>query len=99
MFFMVLLFLFILFTGILGGYHMYLLISGQTTWEHSSRMAVTYLRPYKIGILPFYMGMQENLRQAFCNRGVPIEWELLDPIELTEKQGFNWCENEYWSCC
>ena len=57
MFFMVLCFLFILFTGILGGYHLYLLVSGQTTWEHSSRMSVTYLRPYKIGILPFYMGI------------------------------------------
>jgi palmitoyltransferase len=97
--FMVLLFLFILFTGILGGYHLYLLISGQTTWEHSSRLNVTYLRPYKTGILPFYEGMQENLRHAFCNGGLVKEWELLDPIELKEKQGFNWCENEYWSCC
>ena len=62
MFFMVMLFLFILFTGILGGYHAYLILSGQTTWEHSSRMNITYLRPYKTGILPFYLGFKEHIR-------------------------------------
>lgn len=97
--FWTLLFLFILFTGILGGYHAYLLISGQTTWEHASRMNVTYLRPYKSGILPFYEGMFGNLKSAFCHGGQVREWDLLDPKELLEKQGFNWCENEYWSCC
>jgi palmitoyltransferase len=96
--FMVLCFLFILFTGILGGYHMYLLVSGQTTWEHSSRNSVTYLRPYKTGILPFYEGLYENIRHAFQPKE-PKDWELLEPSDLLEKQGFNWCENEYWSCC
>jgi hypothetical protein len=48
-FFMVLSFLFVIFTGILTGYHTYLILSGQTTWEHSSRMRITYLLPYKPG--------------------------------------------------
>jgi palmitoyltransferase len=49
LFFMILLFLFVIFTGILTGYHTYLIMSGQTTWEHSSRTIITYLAPYKPG--------------------------------------------------
>ena len=49
MFFIVINFLFIIFTGVLLGYHTYLITSGQTTWEHASRSMITYLRPYKHG--------------------------------------------------
>jgi len=49
MFFMVLIFLFTIFTGVLCGYHAYLILSGQTTWEHSGRMNITYLKAYKHG--------------------------------------------------
>lgn len=62
MFFIVMNFLFMIFTGVLLGYHSYLLLSGQTTWEHSSRMLITYLRPYKLGQMPFFKGIFGNLK-------------------------------------
>ena len=48
-FFVVMSFLFMVFTGVLLAYHTYLILSGQTTWEHSGRLGITYLRPYKFG--------------------------------------------------
>ena len=97
--FIILLFLFTIFTVILGVYHFYLIISGQTTWEHASRSNITYMKPYPVGVLPFYESMRENLWQVFCHGGKVREWQLHQPFDLKEKQGFNWCDNEYYSCC
>jgi hypothetical protein len=69
MFFMVVLFLFTIFTGVLCGYHIYLIMSGQTTWEHSGRMNITYLKAYKHGQMPFYRGIFGNIKQVFCHGG------------------------------
>ena len=69
MVFVVLLFLFLIFTSILGGYHTYLIISGQTTWEHASRGNITYMKPYPVGVMPFYTSFKENLRQVFLHGG------------------------------
>jgi palmitoyltransferase len=96
---MTLLFLFAIFTGILTGYHTYLILSGQTTWEHSSRTAITYLEPYKPGQMPFFLGICGNIKQTFFHGGKPKKWVLLQPAELKETQGFNICDNEYYSCC
>lgn len=82
MLFIVLNFLFMVFTGILLAYHTYLLISGQTTWEHSSRMLITYLRPYKLGQMPFYKGILGNLKSAFLHGNSVVEWKLIDPVKL-----------------
>ena len=54
MFFCFFLFFFMLLTGGLGIYHTYLITTGQTTWEHSRKDSITYLKPYPRGILPFY---------------------------------------------
>jgi palmitoyltransferase len=78
-------FLFIIFTSILCGYHLYLIVSGQTTWEHSGRMTVTYLRPYKVGIMPFYRGIWNNTIMTFCHGNQVIEWELKQPAILREE--------------
>lgn len=99
MVFLVLSGLFTLFTGTLLVYHTYLLMSGQTTWEHSRRNTITYLAIYPVGILPFYKGIWENIKIAFCHGGKCREWSLQEPYELKEEQGFNICENEYYSCC
>ena len=77
MFFMVVCFLSIIFTGILLAYHTYLVLSGQTTWEHSSRMRITYLQPYKHGQMPFYLGLWGNVKQTFFHGGLHKEWVLL----------------------
>ena len=66
-FFMVVTFLSTIFTGVLCGYHAYLILSGQTTWEHSGRMSITYLKPYKHGEMPFYKGIVGNIKSVFFN--------------------------------
>ena len=62
MVFIVLLFLFLIFTTILGVYHAYLILSGQTTWEHASRSNITYMKIYPTGVMPFYFGLSENVK-------------------------------------
>jgi len=74
MIFVVILGLFFLFTSILGGYHTYLILSGQTTWEHSSRSNITYMRPYPYGVLPFYLSLEDNLKQVFFHGGEVQDW-------------------------
>jgi hypothetical protein len=74
MIYIVLLFLFMIFTAILGGYHAYLITSGQTTWEHASRSNITYMKPYPMGVMPFYMSIRENLEQVFLHGGRVNDW-------------------------
>ena len=62
MVFIILLFLFLIFTTILGVYHAYLILSGQTTWEHASRSNITYMKIYPTGVMPFYFGLSENVK-------------------------------------
>ena len=91
--------IFILLTGGLTMYHSYLIVTAQSTWEHSRRDNITYLKPYNRSLLPFYVSMVENTK-ATCFPGTkPRVWEMRQPFELKAIQGFNWCENEYWSCC
>ena len=99
MFFIGLTFLFMIFTGVLCAYHTYLIMSGQTTWEHSGRFMITYLRPYKHGQMPFFKGISGNIAAVFCHNNQCQEWELIQPAKLRETQGFNVCDNEYYSCC
>ena len=76
MIFVILLALFFIFTAILGTYHTYLLLSGQTTWEHASRSNITYMRIYPVGVLPFYTSILDNLRQVFFHGGKVQDWQL-----------------------
>ena len=99
MIFVVILILFFIFTSILGGYHTYLILSGQTTWEHSGRSNITYMRPYPHGVMPFYDSLWGNIKQVFFHGGKVQDWQLHQPHELKELQGFNICDNEYYSCC
>lgn len=97
--FMCLSFVFLLFTGLLLFYHTFLIMSNQTTWEHSRRGAITYLKIYPLGILPFYVSIRENVKETFFHGNKCKDWELKQPYELKEIQGFNFCENELYSCC
>ena len=84
MIFIVILFLFLIFTSILGGYHAYLIASGQTTWEHAGRSNITYMKPYPHGVMPFYTSIKENFIQTFFHGGKVQDWKLHQPAELKE---------------
>jgi hypothetical protein len=60
-------FVFILMTGILGSYHVFLAITNLTTWEHASWYKITYLSDLKQELgSPFSQpSWRGNLRQFF----------------------------------
>lgn len=62
---------FIAFTGYLSLYHLMLVCSGMTTWEHMSRYRITYLKHLPKGLNPFSLGIANNIKRLFCdvNRG------------------------------
>ena len=62
--FIVIAILFVMLTGGLAGYHLYLLCTNQTTWEHQKRSSITYLKPYPRGLLPFYINIRSNFKNA-----------------------------------
>ena len=97
--FLVLHIIFLPFCFCLLAYHTFLLASGLTTWEHARKRQITYMRVYPTGILPFYTSVVENLKRAFCHGNECQEWELREPHELKEEQGFNICDNHLYSCC
>ena len=92
-------FMFLLMTAGLGFYHAYLITTAQTTWEHTRRHTITYLRPYSNKIMPFYVSVRVNLQRTFFHGGKCFDWRLRQPSQLKEIQGFNICNNEYFDCC
>jgi hypothetical protein len=88
-----------LFTGILLGFHTFLILTNQSTWEYSKKDQLSYLKNYPRSFYPFSAGFIGNVKLIFFHGNVPTEWEL-PPVQVSrKKKGFNWCENEYWSCC
>lgn len=98
-FWLIFLVLFLLLTGGLCLYHAFLISTAQSTWEHTRQSQITYLKIYPRGLLPFYVSIRENVRSVFCHRGKVTTWKLRQPFEIKDIQGFNICENEYYSCC
>lgn len=79
----------------LGGFHVYLLSIGTTTWEVMRRSRISYLKPYPHNFHPFSAGILGNWKQAIFKNNT-TNWVLPRPMAYYP---FNWCENEYWSCC
>jgi hypothetical protein len=49
--------------------------------------------------MPFFKGIVGNVASTFFHDGSCEEWQLTQPEKLREVQGFNVCDNEYYSCC
>lgn len=82
-------------TGGLGGFHVYLISIGATTWEVMRRGRISYLKSYPYNFHPFSNGCFGNWKQAIIEKNTK-NWVLPRPKPFYP---FNWCENEYWSCC
>jgi len=97
----ILIFLTIIFTGVLLGFHTFLILTNQTTWEYAKKDRISYLKIYPKSIYPFSQGLVENIKLIFFHHNIIRDWELpdMDSVSYRRKKGFNWCENEYWSCC
>lgn len=90
---------FVFFSGLLLFYHIYLMMTNQTTWEHSRRPAISYLRVYPKSVFPFDYGIKQNMMQLLFHENKVREWVLRHPHLLKVRNGFNYCENEYYNCC
>lgn len=84
----------ILCTG-LAGFHIYLISIGTTTWEIMRRKSISYLKPYPYNFHPFSDGCLRNWMDSILRKNTR-NWILPKPLVIYP---FNWCDNEYWSCC
>ena len=80
----------------LASYHLYLISVGATTWEVWSREKIDYLSSYPPSYNPFNEGLLTNWKAAMFPGGAPKNWMPPKPLAVYP---FNWCDNEYWSCC
>jgi len=95
----VIIFLAFIFTGVLCGFHTFLILTNQSTWEYLKKDRISYLKIYPGSFYPFSEGVWGNIKMIFFHKNRVREWEL-PPVEISRRpKGFNWCENEYWSCC
>jgi len=95
----VILILAFLFTAILCGFHTFLILTNQTTWEYAKKDRISYLKIYPRSFYPFSDGLWGNIKLIFLHGNQLRNWELPAYDFARQKRGFNWCENEYWVCC
>ena len=84
-----------MFTGCMACFHFYLISAGLTTWEVLSRYKIEYFKIYPSNFNPFSLGLFANWKHVMTVDVVSI-WDLPQPLYIYP---FNWCDNEYWSCC
>jgi palmitoyltransferase len=89
---------FIFFTAILLVYHTFLIMTNQTTWEHSRRRQISYMRIYPRVVFPFDYGIINNVKMILCHKGKVRDWTLRHPQLLKTRDGFNYFDNEYYNC-
>ncbi|CAD8210515.1 unnamed protein product [Paramecium octaurelia] len=86
-----------IFTGALFLYHTMLIITGQTTWEHTKRDKITYLKFYPKFYHPYNYGLIRNIRLTFFHRNVQSHW--IPPQKDQIQEQCNIFDNKYYSCC
>lgn len=82
MFWLFFLVLFMMLTGGLCLYHSFLITTAQTTWEHTRRDQISYLKPYPRSLLPFYISIRTNVWNTFKHGNKHTNWKLRQPAEL-----------------
>ena len=93
------LFIFIMFVGSLLGFHVYLIVTNQTTWEVSSRDKISYLAGVPHNVYAFSRGPMRDARE-FCCAPPPPRYTLRSFEWMREwsRTETIW-ENKYYVCC
>ena len=80
-------------------YHVYLVLTAQTTWEHLARDKITYMKGVPSYVRQFSEGPLLNAYKFFTRwkYNKPIVWvPLWTPGQAIK---FSFIDNKYWSCC
>lgn len=81
----------------LWGFHTYLILTNQTTWEVTKRRKISYLQEVPEEEFPFDIGFFGNFKEFFTMRKSNIVWMVPEDINTRTKK-FNIWNNKYWSC-
>jgi palmitoyltransferase len=86
--------------SLLLGYHSYLCLLNETTWENVKGSKIDYMNVYPSGYKPFSKGILNNIKTFFFHNNQLTDWEPPE-IKQTWKQpnGDTWWKNQYYSCC
>ncbi len=80
-------------------YHLYLVLTAQTTWEHLSRENITYLHRVPDGVNPFSRGLSGNIAEFTIRPKIntAIDWV---PTWRQGDEATTCClfDNSYYSC-
>ncbi|KAL4499281.1 hypothetical protein ABPG72_006867 [Tetrahymena utriculariae] len=95
------LFVLLLFTGVLCSYHTFLILTNQTTWEHVKKNKISYIAKLPKGFYPFSQGVFQNIKLIFFHNNQLRDWQVptLREAQQRHQNTFNIFENEYYNCC
>lgn len=86
--------------ALLLGYHSYLCLVNETTWENVSGHKIDYMAVYPSGYKPFSRGLWYNLKCFFFHGNQIQDWELPDIKSTWKREEKDTCwKNQYYSCC
>lgn len=86
--------------ALLLGYHSYLCVVNETTWENVSGHKIDYMAVYPSGYKPFSRGIWYNLKYFFFHGNQIKDWELPDIKQTWKREEKDTCwKNQYYSCC
>ena len=74
----------------------------QTSWEFLRGHTINYISAYHgLSVSPFDRGVLGNLSLVFLKPHSVLDWPLArrPQDEGYQEPPFNWCDNEYYSCC
>eukprot|EP01118_Nematostelium_gracile_P008101 TRINITY_DN2666_c0_g1_i1.p1 TRINITY_DN2666_c0_g1~~TRINITY_DN2666_c0_g1_i1.p1 ORF type:complete len:302 (-),score=41.74 TRINITY_DN2666_c0_g1_i1:22-927(-) len=95
---MILLIFFFLPFGLLI-FHVYLMITNQTTWETTKRQRISYLKDLSESTFPFDEGIMRNTYLFCCVYSTKSKWIIPKDIEERQKKRWNIWNNDYYECC
>ena len=81
-------------------FHVYLMLTNQTSWEVNKRSKISYLKELPESVFPFSEGIVKNTIGFWCGNEKK-EWEISQENvrQQMRKPNNNIWNNDYYSCC
>jgi palmitoyltransferase len=81
-------------------FHIYLVVTNQTSWEVTKRSKISYLKDLPESVFPFDEGIMKNTAEFWCINKDKV-WEISSEnvrYQMRQPNSNIW-NNEYYSCC